>query len=92
MSTQLRRSIVFHPAASVLLLLSVVFAAYMLFVFIIPALNVEVRAGSIDVWFLSVYNPVFLMFFASAGIALAILGWRVWLLYINPEERKSNGA
>ncbi len=75
MSSDPRQSIAFHRAANDLMLLSVVFAAYLLFALIIPALDVEPDSLSISVA-ISTYRPVLLMFFASCAIPLAILGWR----------------
>jgi hypothetical protein len=92
MSTDARQSIVFHRVATVLLLLAAVFAGYLLFALIVPALDVELDARSVSVAISTLYQPVLLMFFASCAIVLAILGWRVWLLYIRPWWRGSNGA
>ena len=86
-----RRSMVFHPAATVLLAVAAAFAAYMLVAFIVPALNVDVGDSWVHVWFFHEYTPVFLMFFASFGVALGILGWRLWLLY-GRSTRRSNDA
>lgn len=92
MSTESRRSIVFHPAANLLLVMSAAFAAYMLFVFVIPGLHVERGRGWIDVWFFQEYTLFFVLFLASFGIAMGILGWRMWILYGQPTSRKSNDA
>jgi hypothetical protein len=89
MSNDPRRSIVFHRVANFLLLLSAVFAAYLLFVLIIPALDVEWDSRSVAFAISTLYMPVLWMFFISCAIALAILGWRAWLLYIRPRSRSS---
>jgi hypothetical protein len=92
MSTDPRQSIVFHRAANALLLLAAVFAGYLFFALIIPALDVELDSRSVSMAISTLYQPVLLMFFASCGVVLAILGWRAWLLYIRPWWRGANGA
>jgi hypothetical protein len=92
MSDDPRQSIVFHRAANAVLLLCAVFAAYLLFALIMPALDVELDSRSVSVAISTLYGPVLLMFFASCAIPLAILGWRAWLLWIRPWWRGFNGA
>lgn len=87
-----RQSIAFHQAANVLLLLSAVFAAYLLFALIIPALDVELDSGSVSVSISTLHRPVLLMFFASCAVAVAILAWRAWILWIRPRSRGPKGA
>ena len=84
MSSDPRQSIVFHRAANALMLLSVVFAAYLLFALIIPALDIQLDSRSGSVAISTLYRPALLMFLASCAIPLAVLGWRAWLLWIRP--------
>jgi hypothetical protein len=92
MLSEPRQSIVFHRATNALMLLCVVFAAYLLFALIIPALDVELDSRSISVAISTLYRPVLWMFFASCAVPVAILGWRAWLLWIRPWWWRNYGA
>jgi hypothetical protein len=92
MATDARQSIVFHRAANALMIVAAVFAGYLFFALIIPAMEVELDSRSVSMAISTLYQPVLLMFLGSCAVVLAIVGWRAWLLYIRPWWRGPNGA
>jgi hypothetical protein len=88
MTNERRSSVAFHKAATYLLVGSLAVAAYVFFVFLAPAIEGEWGWGYVDVSISTLYSPLLITFGICCLIAIAILVWRAWLLYVGPWWRR----
>jgi hypothetical protein len=86
------KSIVFHRSVTLLLQVSTVFSAGLFIFYLLPALDVDAGPSDVNIGISTVYAPVLLAFVVGFCIAIAILCWRGWILFLEPIWRRVNGA
>ena len=86
------RSFVFSNTATWLLYIAFVLGAALLFQFIIPSLDPHAGERSIGVRIPAFLLPVLGIFLICALTVCAILGRRIWVLFVLPGRRPDSGA
>jgi len=85
-------SLAFHGVATLLLQVCLGTAASLFVFYIAPEIDIEVGHRSIAFGVSTLLEPLILVFALCCAIALAIIGWRLWLLYIGPWWRRGADA
>ena len=87
-----RESMAFSRQATVLLYICSILATALFFKFIVPGVDPHVGHRSIGIGIPDFLVPVIGVFLLCCGVVSAILGRRMWLLYVGPWWRRTYGA
>lgn len=60
--------------------------------YIAPEIDIELDGRSLAIGFSTLLTPLIFVFSLCCVIAFAIVGWRLWLLHINPGRRQRTDA
>lgn len=79
--SNLGRSLIFHPATTALLWVSLI-AVVVLGYHVLPMIDIDFKYRAVEAAYPVTFIPLFLWLVASLMVAVTILAWRAWALYI----------